>query len=239
MDFSGRMESIREAADTIRTLLQGQRVVVCFGQRATLLFFLAGHLNSDQVGGAFTSATEAMACIEQQAPDLLICGQHLEQGCGLELAVAVKQRWPSTKTLVLVSPNAHTALLRAAVDAGCDGLLLDSSLGMGAGTGAVLTICRGGLVIDRKIAEQLRPHQGNRNSLALERLSERELDVLTQLAHGCSNAEIAAHLVIAIDTVKSHIKAILLKLNARGRTHAAVLALQLGLVEWPAEMEGR
>ena len=63
--------------------------------------------------------------------------------------------------------------------------------------------------------------------------------MLTLLARGDNNAEIAQQLVISIETVKSHLKSVLLKLNARGRTHAAVLALQLGLVDWPADPQGR
>ncbi|MBM5802467.1 MAG: response regulator transcription factor [Cyanobacteria bacterium K_DeepCast_35m_m2_023] len=68
---------------------------------------------------------------------------------------------------------------------------------------------------------------------ATVQLSPREREVLSLLAQGQNNADIAAALVIALDTVKTHVRNLLLKLGARGRTHAAVLAIERGLVDWP------
>jgi DNA-binding NarL/FixJ family response regulator len=67
----------------------------------------------------------------------------------------------------------------------------------------------------------------------LERLSPRELEVLALVAAGYANAEIAAELVIGVETVKTHLGAIRRKLQARDRTHAAVRGIWLGLVDWP------
>jgi DNA-binding NarL/FixJ family response regulator len=53
------------------------------------------------------------------------------------------------------------------------------------------------------------------------------------VARGENNPEIAARLILSVDTVKTHISRVLVKLSARDRTHAAVRALQLGLLEWP------
>lgn len=240
MDFSARMGAIRASANLVRLLLHQEQVVVCFGSRAKLCFFLAGHLDPPQLAGAFTTAAEALDCIAGKQPGFLLCSDQLEAGCGIELVVAVKQRWPSMRTLLLISDRPRTAPLRAAIDAGCDGLLLESSMGMDRVTAMLETICRGGIVVDKALLALLRGgSQGRTAHDHLQNLSSRERDVLTLLSRGNNNAEIAEQLMIAIDTVKSHVKNLLLKLGARGRTHAAVMALELGLVEWPSQEQHR
>ena len=65
---------------------------------------------------------------------------------------------------------------------------------------------------------------------AFSRLTERELDVLRRLADGYSNQEIADQLVVALSTVKSHVKSILGKLQVQNRTQAAAYARENGLL---------
>lgn len=237
MDFSPRIEPIRGGAEQVRDLLLQQRVVACFGQRATLCFLVSGPLATARVVGAYTTASEALACIEREPPTFLICSDELEAGCGIALVCTVKQRWPGVRSLLLVRGNPRAALLRTAIDAGCDGVLLESSLGVGAATAMLTTICRGGIVIDRAAMALLR--QQHSPAGALQELSGREREVLELLARGLNNHEIAAQLVIALDTVKTHVRSVLLKLGARSRTQAAVLALEQGLIDWPQPLQPR
>jgi DNA-binding NarL/FixJ family response regulator len=67
-------------------------------------------------------------------------------------------------------------------------------------------------------------------TLTTEALTERELDVLSKVMEGWSNREIATHLWISPETVKSHMTNVLGKLGACDRTHAAILALCAGLL---------
>ena len=240
MEFTGRIETIRQSAALMRQLLQGQQVVVCFGQRSLLTFFLAGHLECEQVAGAFTTADEALECMATGCVNVLLCSDQLEQGCGLELVLAVKERHPALRTLLLLTRQHRATRLRAVIDSGCDGLLLDANIGMGAAISTVQTVAQGGTVVDREIIDLLRDAGRNtREHGHLETLSNREREVLTLLARGDDNSAIARQLVISIETVRSHVKHLLLKLGARGRTHAAVLALERGLVDWPAARECR
>jgi len=233
MDLTSRIGAIRQNAASVRDLLNHERFVVCFGQRSTLCFFLAGHLSEQQVVGACTTAAEALACIAAQQPSFLLCSDQLESGCGIELVISAKARWPGLRTLLLLSGTPNSNQLRSVISAGCDGLLLESSLGQGNATQALRSVSGGGIVIDRGVMDLLQTRPSGRSGPPLPALSPREKEVLKLLARGHNNAEIAAELVISLQTVKTHLKNLLLKLEAKGRTHAAVLAIEQGLVDWP------
>ena len=66
-------------------------------------------------------------------------------------------------------------------------------------------------------------------------LSAREIEVIELVVAGLKNNQIAARLFISPETVKSHLTNLLNKLGARDRNHAGLLALRLGLVDWPQE----
>jgi DNA-binding NarL/FixJ family response regulator len=65
-------------------------------------------------------------------------------------------------------------------------------------------------------------------------LSPRELEVLALVAQGKGNIQIGATLYVSVDTVKTHVSHVLHKLQANDRTHAAVLGLRWGLIDWPS-----
>jgi DNA-binding NarL/FixJ family response regulator len=64
-------------------------------------------------------------------------------------------------------------------------------------------------------------------------LSPRELEVLALVAQGKGNIQIGEHLFVSVDTVKTHLSHVMRKLQANDRTHAAVLGLRWGLIDWP------
>jgi DNA-binding CsgD family transcriptional regulator len=86
--------------------------------------------------------------------------------------------------------------------------------------------------VTRRVIEEFtrRPAPTAAASPEVQRLTEREVEVLRQVARGLSNAEIAAELVIAENTVKTHVARILAKLQLRDRVQAVVFAYQHGLL---------
>ena len=89
-------------------------------------------------------------------------------------------------------------------------------------TGGIRAVHLGRRYIPQKIAAELAEHY------AEDDLSEREIEVLREVAHGTSNKIIASHLSISEETVKAHMKNILLKLGASDRTHAVSIATTRG-----------
>ena len=81
------------------------------------------------------------------------------------------------------------------------------------------------------IEEYARRPARPRDDAALERLTERELEVLRLLATGKSNAELAAQLFLGEGTIKTHVSHVLAKLGLRDRVQAVVFAYESGLVE--------
>jgi DNA-binding NarL/FixJ family response regulator len=107
----------------------------------------------------------------------------------------------------------------------------ESRLLHGSGLQALRTVLAGGMYLDRSLAVAFAA--GQENGAAAERLSAREQQVLDGVVRGRTNQEIARDLMVSVDTVKTHVRNVLLKLQVRGRIQAVVIGLRRGLVDWP------
>jgi NarL family two-component system response regulator LiaR len=124
----------------------------------------------------------------------------------------------------------------AALEAGANGYLLKGAPREDI-FNAIRVTMQGGSLLQPVIASKLLRHMGQhslsaiaRHSMPYETLTERELEVLTLLAQGMPNKEIAAHLTISERTAKFHVSSIMGKLGATNRTEAVSLAAQKGLI---------
>jgi|688.fasta_scaffold07175_14 DNA-binding NarL/FixJ family response regulator len=236
LDFTPMLAQVQANNQLTGDLLGDARVVICLGSRAQISFLVGHRGNDGKIIGAATTESEGLELAERLQPDFLFTSDELEEGCGLALVLKVKRRLQDIRTLLMIRGVPSRPGIQSAIHAGCDGILLESRMGMGTGLEAIRTVCGGGIYLDRGLAPALSlagGAQGTTARRAPPNLSPRELDVLARLVGGESNATIAQHLIVSVDTVKTHLRNVQLKLQARDRTHAAVLALQFGLIDWP------
>ena len=126
--------------------------------------------------------------------------------------------------VLILTLDESEAGIRRAIEAGAHGYLLMTSQ-LEAIVQAVRSIYRGGTAFDPTVAAKMM------NGLRYPRLTHREHDVLRLLLLGLSNKVLAARMGISPETIKTHVKALLRKLNATNRSHAVSVARQRGLVQ--------
>lgn len=144
---------------------------------------------------------------------------------------------PAPKVVVLTTFDLDEYAL-AAIKAGASGFLLKDAPPEEL-LDAVRTVHHGDAVIAPSttrrlldhVAPLLREEEPEAGAGVLDSLTEREREVLVQMAHGLSNSEIAGHFVVSEATVKTHVGRILSKLGSRDRVQAVVVAYQTGLVK--------
>jgi len=154
---------------------------------------------------------------------------------GIEATRRITEKTPEIRVLVLTTFDLDEYVYEA-LHAGASGFLLkDASADQLAD--AVRVVAAGDALLApgvtrRLIAEfsRLRKTPRPASRTRVGELTERETEVLALIAQGLSNGEIAGRLVVAEQTVKTHVGRILVKLGLRDRTQAAVFAFETGLV---------
>jgi DNA-binding NarL/FixJ family response regulator len=216
---------------TIRVAIADDHAVVRQGLRT----FLELQDGMDVVGEA-ADGEEAVALVEQTAPDVLLLDLVMPRVDGLEAIRRIRECAPATRILVLTSfADDHTVL--PAVRAGAAGYLL-KDVQPPELAGAIRTVHAGEALLAPTVAtmlvEQLAAEDGaSAGSASTDtrgQLTPRELEVLAELARGRANKAIAVELGVAERTVKTHVSNILGKLGFSDRTQAAVYAVEHGLV---------
>jgi DNA-binding NarL/FixJ family response regulator len=157
----------------------------------------------------------------------------------------VKSYYPDGEVLMLTFHDGQE-YLRQALRSGASGYIT-KDIARTELINAVLTVAKGGSLIQasmlRHFIQDLAQDSAafafpgssiNKSNTAgtaeiLKKLTRREREVLTLIGEGLNNSSISAHLTISQDTVKSHVRSILEKLNVNDRTQAAVLAVRMGL----------
>jgi DNA-binding NarL/FixJ family response regulator len=187
-----------------------------------------------QVIGEAVNGEEAVAMAAGQRPDVVLMDVRMPVMDGLAATRLVTARENAPKVLVLTTFDLDDYVYEA-LRAGASGFLLKDA-SAGELSDAVRVVARGDALLApgvtrRLIAEFARmgAPRGPDGRL-VEGLTERETEVLGLVARGMSNAEVAAELVVAEQTVKTHVGRILMKLRLRDRTQAVVYAYETGLV---------
>ncbi len=207
---------------TIRILIADDHGIVRQGLRMYLQF------DPDlEVVGEAANGKEALELAVKLRPDIILMDILMPRMDGLEATAAVRQALPDTEVLALTSVL-DDALIHKTIRAGAIGYLLKDT-GSDELCRAIHAAVAGQVQLSRQVAQRLAAE--NEGDFPVESLTERETDVLRQIARGRSNKEIALNLNIAEKTVKAHVGSILNKLGVSSRTQAALLAIHFGLVK--------
>jgi len=166
---------------------------------------------------------EAIEQFRTHRPDITLMDLQMPLMSGSEAIVAIRKEFPHARIIVLTTYSGDVQADRA-FKAGAYGYLLKSMLRKEL-VETIRTVYAGRKRIPPEIAVELAEHHGE------DALTEREIDVLRQVASGNANKRIADNLKISEETVKAHMRNILSKLGANDRTHALAIALKRGIIE--------
>ena len=168
------------------------------------------------------------------AADIILLDINMPGENGIELTKKIKEKYSKVKIIILTIHDDEDYIFEA-YKAGASGYIL-KDVDPDELIRAVKTVYTGIPYIHPSISEKVlnvvsrRREEENSLSSPCRLLSERELEVLSLLASGLSNKEIASQLFISEKTVKNHVSNILKKLGVKDRTQAAVLAIKEGIV---------
>lgn len=212
------------------------RVLVVDDQRMLRESFavLLGVQPDIEVVGEAGNGEEAVRRARDLRPDVVMMDIRMPVLDGLEATRQILAHDRSVKVIMLTTFD-EDEYVHEAIRVGAKGFLLkDSSAHQLAD--AIRTTVSGGAVLAPSVTNRLMEDFHQRSAVPsscperLSALTNQEINVLGLIARGMSNAEIAGRLTVGEQTVKTHVSRILMKLNVRDRTQAAVLAYETGLV---------
>lgn len=214
--------------DEIRVLITDDDPLV----RVALSHFISRAPEITVIGQA-ESGLEAIAAIERDKPDIVMMDVQMPGMGGIEATAAITSRWPEVCVLAVTTLDSRETVLPM-LGAGASGYMLKDS-SPDEFVSALRQAHQGTSSLSPRIAAMLVKHvrEAKPSGLGdLEELTERETEVLTQLAKGLSNSEIAAALHVSEGTVKAHLGGIMSKWHVRDRVQVLVTAARAGLVDF-------
>jgi NarL family two-component system response regulator LiaR len=189
-----------------------------------------------EITGEAADGDQAVEAVAEQVPTVVLLDLLMPKKDGLSALREIKRISPSTQVVV---PTSHPddSHLFDAIKSGPIAYVLKSA-GVEVVMDSLRAAARGESVLDPNVAAKvLEEMRRTRKGAEVDQLSKREIDVLTALARGRSNKEIAKELAIGEETVKTHVSNILSKLHLADRTQAAIYGLQHKLVALDQALE--
>jgi DNA-binding NarL/FixJ family response regulator len=176
--------------------------------------------------GVVSNGAAAVERAEREQVDVILMDVNLGKAMnGIEATRLVKEKAPGTRVLILTMFT-DPGTVAEAVKAGADGYL-SKGASKEVVVQAIKDVAAGKSVLDPNVTEGIFGRIGGRDPQAL---TDRELTVLQELTHGKSTREVAEHIHVSEETVKTYLKQIFRKLEVHDRTEAVAEAFRRGLV---------
>ena len=168
------------------------------------------------------TGAEAIQIFRQQLPDVTLLDLRLPDMSGIDILIAIRSEFPEARIIMLTTFEGDVEVHRA-LQAGARGYLL-KNMPPAELVEVIRLVHAGKKRVPPEIASQLLEHMSD------ELLTEREIEVLREVAGGNRNRDIAKRLFISEETVKVHIKHIMEKLGATDRTQAVAIGVRRGII---------
>ena len=170
-----------------------------------------------------SNGREAVEQFRAHLPDVTLMDVQMPEVNGIDAILKIREEFPHARIIVLTTYGGDAQAARA-FKAGASGYLLKNMVRKEL-IDTIRTVHAGKRRIPPEIAMELAEHHSD------DALTEREIDVLREVAAGNANKMVAQRLKVSEETVKAHMKNILSKLGANDRTHAVTIALKRGIIE--------
>ena len=206
-------------ADEITALIVDDHEVVREGLRLSLS--RAPHI---RVVGVAADGASAVELAERRKPDVVIMDVRMPGIDGLEATKLLAERAPEVKVLIFTAFS-ERSLLGRGLESGAKGYILKEAPHQTL-VRAIEKVAQGEGYVDPALMPAFLTGKDSSDML-----TQREREILQLLADGMSNADVAAKLFISQETVKSHVRHILTKLEADTRTHAVAIALREAIID--------
>lgn len=212
----------------IKVLICDDQTIVSEGLRVIL-----GTDPEINVVGIANDGAEAVDLVEQIHPDLVLMDLKMPIMNGIQATRQIRKNYPDIKVLVLTTYDADEWVFDA-IRGGASGYLLKDTPREGL-IAAIKETVAGKTPVDPGIAGKLFSHisqnTAHTDTSIANALTDRERDVLSLIAQGLTNTDIAHRLYLSEGTIRNYVSSIFTKLNVTDRTQAAVIALRYGLVD--------
>src|SRR5882724_5821959 len=217
-DWASISEVVMNANNQIRILVVDDHPVLREG--------IAAILSNEKDMVLVAEASDGREAIERfrtHRPDITLMDLRMPVMDGTDAIVSIRQDFPSARIIVFTTYSGDAQAIRA-FKAGAYGYLLKNMLRKEL-VETIRCVHDGKKRIPPEIAVEMAEHHAD------DALTDREIEILRQVAAGNANKIVADHLSISEETVKAHMRNILAKLSARDRTHAVTIALKRGIID--------